>query len=335
MPRFVEIAICLFAQCVAVIGILIGWGFITPLLTYVSTAIQGQPWQVGEMARLIALVCGPVLLGLFTLVGLTWYLWFTHVQRQRMRLYPDRPWMWQSDWAEKSIRLSNQTTLWITIISSTLYVLVVLPMGIYFASLKNASLVYLFVGAVGCFLLIFFRLLWVNRQWNRSSMKLETLPGVIGGSFEGVVTIPESIPEGTIMSIALRCDMTRSARTSADGREDLVDMAIGIERSRHGQSTLQTQTIYEDRRQFTVTRTSLESATTVLPVSFQIPEDLPSSGKQLPSASDGLSLRTRITDYCNWRVQIKLEQASDLREIFFEVPIFDLGNGSISKADRR
>ncbi|QDV30778.1 hypothetical protein Spb1_27130 [Planctopirus ephydatiae] len=333
MPRLIEVAICIFAQCVCVLGILIGLGFVSPLLKYAFSAIQGQPWNAGELARLIALVCGPVLVGLFTFFGLAWHLWSSQVTRRRMRQYPDQPWMWQSDWAEKSIRLSNHKTLWITIISSTLYVLVVLPMGIYFASLKNASLVYLFVGAVGCFLLIFFRLLWVNRQWNRSSMKLETLPGVIGGSFEGVVTIPESIPEGTIMSIALRCDMTRSARTSADGREDLVDLAIGTARSSHGQSTLQTQTIYEDRRQFTVTRTSLESATTVLPVSFQIPEDLPSSGKQLPSASDGLSHRTRINDYCDWRIQVKLEQTSDLKEIIFEVPIFDLGNAAISEHD--
>lgn len=326
MPRLIEIAICLFAQCVSVLGILIGLGYVTPLLKYASTAIQGQPWQQGELARLIALVCGPVLVGLFTFVGLTWHLWSTQVMRQRMRKYPEQPWMWQSDWAEKSIRLSNHTSLWITIISTALYSLVVVPMGIYFASLKIASLVYLFVGAVGCFLLIFFRLLWVNHRWNHSSIQLGTLPGVIGGQFEGVVTIPESIPEGTIMRIALRCDMTRSARSSPDGNEDLVDMVTGMERSRNGQSSLQTQTLYEEIRRFNVARTSLESAATVLPVSFQIPKNLPSSGKQ-PSASDGLSFRTRITDYCNWRVQVRLEQMSDLREIIFEVPIFDLGNG--------
>ena len=335
MPRLVEVAICLFAQCVSVLGILIGLGSIRPLLQYASAASQGQPWQGGELARLIALVCGPVQLGLLSFVGLAWYLWSSQVMRQRMRLYPDQPWMWQSEWAEKSIRLSNHAALWVTIISSALYGLVVVPMGIYFASLKNATLVYLFVGAVGCFLLIFFRILWVNHRWHRSSLQLETLPGVIGGRFAGVITIPESIPEGTILRITLRCDMTRSARTSPDGRKDLVDTVIGMERGRNGQSSLQTQTIYEDRHLFPITRTSHESAATVLPVSFQIPEGLPSSGKQLPSASDGLSLRTRINDYCNWRVQVKLEQPSDLREIVFEVPIFDLGDEAISKPDRR
>ena len=334
MPRFVEIAICLFAQCVSVLGILIGLGYVTPLLTYASSAIQGQPWQVAELARLIAMVCGPVLVGLLTFIGLTWHLWSTQVMRRRMRQNPEQPWMWQSDWAEKSIRLSNRAALWITIISTALYGLVVAPLGIYLASLKNATLVYSFVGAVGCFLLIFFRLLWVNHRWNRSRMQLETLPGVIGGRFEGVVTIPESIPEGTVLRVALRCDMTRSARTSSDARKDLVDLAIGMERSRNGSSSLQTETLYEDSRLFTVTRTSLESAATVLPVSFQIPGGLPSSGKQLPKASDGLPLRTRINDHCNWRVRIKPEQTSDLREILFEVPIFDLGNDAVSKLDR-
>ncbi len=333
MPRLIEVAICVFAQCVCVLGILIGLGFVTPLLKYASSAIQGQPWHAGELARLIALVCGPVLVGLFAFVGLAWHLWSSQVTRQRMRQYPDQPWMWQVDWAEKSIRLSNHKTLWVTIIASALYGLVVVPMGIYFASLKNATLVYLFVGAVGCFLLIFFRLLWVNHRWNRSSIQLETLPGVIGGRFEGVVTIPESIPEGTVMRIALRCDMTRSTRSSPDGREDLVDMVTGMERSRNGQSSSLTQTIYEDIRQLTVTRTSLEPAATVLPVSFQIPGKLPSSGKQPLLASDGLSNRTRINDYCDWRVQVRHEQKSDLREIIFEVPIFDLGNAAISKHD--
>lgn len=331
MPRLIEVAICVFAQCVCVLGILMGLGFVTPLLKYASGAIQGQPWLGVELARLIALVCGPVLVGLFTFVGLAWHLWSSQVKRQRMRQYPDQPWMWQSDWAEKSIRLSNYLALYITIIASALYVLVVAPMGIYLASLKNATLVYLFVGAVGYFLLVFFRLLWVNRLWNRSSIQLETLPGVIGGLFEGVVTIPESIPEGTVMRITIRCDMTRSARTSPDGKEDLVDMVTGVERSSHGQSSSQTQTIYEDVRLLTITRTSLESEATVLPVSFQIPGKLPSSGKQPLLASDGLSQRTRINDYCDWRVQVRLEQKSDLREVIFEVPIFDLGNAAVLK----
>jgi hypothetical protein len=334
MPRLVEIAICVFAQCVCVLGILIGVGYVTPLLSYASTAIQGQPWQVAELARLIALVCGPVLVGLLTFVGLAWHLWSTQVTRQRMRQYPEQPWLWQSDWAEKSIRLSNRAAVWVTIIASTLYGLVVAPMGIYFASLKNATLVYSFVGAVGFFLLIYFRLLWVNHRWNRSRMQLETLPGVIGGRFEGVVTIPESIPEGTILRIALRCDMTRSARTSPDGREDLVDMAIGMERSRNGSSALQTETLHEESRLFTVTQASLESGATELPVSFQIPESLPSSGKQAPSASDGLPVRTRINDHCNWRVQIKPDQASDLREILFEVPVFNLASEAISQREQ-
>lgn len=170
-----------------------------------------------------------------------------------------------------------------------------------------------------------------NRRWHRSSLQLKTLPGVIGKRFEGLVTIPEAIPEGTIMRITLRCDMTRSTRTSPDGREVLVDMVIGTERSRNGQSSLQTETIHKDRHLFTVTPATLESSATLLPISFQIPWDLPSSGKQLSSASAGLSPRTRIYDYCDWLVQIKLEQASDLREVVIEVPTFDLRTEAILK----
>ncbi|ADG67713.1 hypothetical protein Plim_1883 [Planctopirus limnophila DSM 3776] len=330
MPRLIEVAICVFAQCVCVLGILIGLRFVTPLLKYASSAIQGQPWHAGELARLIALVCGPVLMGLLTFIGLSWHLWSSQVTRQRMRQYPDQPWMWRSDWAAKLIRLSNHKAILVTVISSALYGLIVAPMGIYLASVKNATLVYSFLGAVGFFLLIFVRLLWVNRRWNCSSIELETLPGVIGGRFEGVVSIPESIPDGTVMRIALRCQMTRSTRSSSDRREDLFDIATGMKRSGNGQSSSQTQTIYEDVCLFTIIRNSLGSAATVLPVSFLIPEKLPSSGKQPLLASDGLSHRTRINDYCDWQVQVRHEQTSDLREIVFEVPIFDLANSAIS-----
>ncbi|MCY2966192.1 MAG: hypothetical protein NT069_21605 [Planctomycetota bacterium] len=114
MPRLIEVAICVFAQFVCLVGILIGLGFVAPLLKYASSAIQGEPWDGGELARLIALVCGPVLVGLLSFVGLVWHLWSSQVTRQRMRQYPDQPWMWQSDWAEKSIHLSNHKALWVT-----------------------------------------------------------------------------------------------------------------------------------------------------------------------------------------------------------------------------
>lgn len=51
MPRLIEVAISVFAQCICVLGILIGLGFVTPLLKYASSAIQGQPWHGGELAR--------------------------------------------------------------------------------------------------------------------------------------------------------------------------------------------------------------------------------------------------------------------------------------------
>ena len=75
MPRFLEIAICLFAQCVAAVGILVGLGFVAPLLQSASAAMQGQAWQAGELARLFAAVCGPVMLGSLSIMGLTWWIW--------------------------------------------------------------------------------------------------------------------------------------------------------------------------------------------------------------------------------------------------------------------
>jgi hypothetical protein len=331
MPRFVEILISVFAQSVAAIGILIGWGYVAPLVQYVSAAMQGQPWLAGELALRIVRVTGPVLLGMSVIVGVVWLLWSSHVTRTRMRQHPTEPWMWQPEWAEKSIQLSNRLAIGIVAVSATFYGLVVVPLGIYLASLKNAWVVYSFVRVVVFFLLIYFRILWVNRRWNRSHLQLDTLPGVIGGHFAAVATIPESLPAGTVLRVALRCDMTRRSSTPADGREDLVDAVIGTQRSSNGHSTMRTSSIFEDSTTVTIETATGDAAPrpapeTVIPISFPIPNDLPSSGKQPSVPSDDPYRRTRITDFCQWHVQIRLEQSSRLQEVLFEVPVFSLAS---------
>lgn len=329
MFRFLEVLIIVFAQCVAAIGVLIGWGYVAPLLQYSSAVVHSQPWQAGELAKRFVLVSGPMLLGGSAITGLGWLLWSTQVTRNRMRQYPDQPWMWQADWAEKMIRLSNRSAIWIVVLSAAFYGLVLTPLGVYLASLKNAWAVYSFLGAIGFFLLILSRILWVNRLWNRSSLQLDTLPGVIGGHFAAVATIPESLPVGTILRVTLRCDMTRSSSTPADGREDLVDAVIGTQRSGNSHSSLQTTTIFEDHCMVIVKAATGDSAQhsvldTVLPISFQIPSDLPSSGKQPAGPPHGPHSQSRFRDFCHWRVQIRLEQTHKLNEALFEVPVFRL-----------
>ena len=44
MAKFFLLAICGFAQFMALIGILIGWGFVPQLAQLISSAIDGQPW---------------------------------------------------------------------------------------------------------------------------------------------------------------------------------------------------------------------------------------------------------------------------------------------------
>ena len=321
MPRFLEIAICLVAQCVAAIGILIGFGFVNPLFRYASAVLQGQPWQGGELARLVACVCGPIFLGLLVIAGLTWHLWSSAVTRKRMRIFPDQPWMWRADWAKKRVQLSNRVVVWFAVLSATFYGLVAVPLGIYLASRKNAGLVYSFLGVVVFILLIFFRIRWINRRWNRSDLQLETLPGVVGGTFSGVATIPESFPAGTVFRVALRCDQTRSTSSNPNRTEDLADIVLGTKPDR-GRSTLVTTTIYEDHRVVSVEPASHSAEVTVFPISFQIPGELPSSGKSIPACS-GPSHRIFIVDYIDWRVQIKLDSSTDLREVLFEIPVFE------------
>jgi hypothetical protein len=193
------------------IGILIGWGFVPQLAQLISSAIDGQPWQVSELARLVACTCGPILLGTFTTLGLIWYVRSSFQLWKRMADFPSSPGFGVLTGKPALIRLSNIAADHFSCIATTSYLLIALPLGIYLASLKNAKMVYAFLAVLALFLLFVMRMFWVNRLRNRSTLQLETLPGVVGGRFSAIATIPLSFPKDTIFHVRLRCEVSQSS----------------------------------------------------------------------------------------------------------------------------
>ncbi len=320
MPKLLELVLLCFTQLVALFGILIGITFVPQLARAVLSMSSGQPWQGPELARLVACTCGPILFGVLLSSALFWQVRTSYQLRKRMTAFPDQPWLWRADWEAKRIRLSNSAAIGFLVTATTTYLLAVLPLGIYLASLKNAGMVYAFLAVPACFLLLFVRLQWINRHRNRSVLHLETLPGQIKGRFSGLATIPVSFPKGTTYKVALRCEETLSSHTNSGNSGDLVSLLTNTQNSRsRGES--RTSTVYDDATFVTPSDNQLTPRCTCLDVTFEIPDGLPSTGTIAEAA--GPESNTRVTRYYRWCIRIRLSSESDLREIVFEVPVFD------------
>ncbi len=141
----------------------------------------------------------------------------------------------------------------------TCFVLIALPPGIYPASLKNPGMTYAFLAVPALFLLFFMRLCWINRLRNRSTLQLETLPGLIGGSFAGIATVPLSFPKDTTFHVRLSCEVSQRVPTASGTRGDVISVLTNSQNGPY-QSDVQTSTVYEEGKLVTSTKKTLESA---------------------------------------------------------------------------
>ncbi len=282
--------------------------------------MNGQPWHGPELARLVACVCGPLLMGAVLTVSLYWYVYASSRLRQRKTSFPDQPWLWREEWQAKQIRLSNRVAVGFLVAAILAYVLIVFPLGIYLASLKNAGMVYAFLVALALFLLLFIWRQWVNRIRNRSVLNLETLPGRIAGDFSGLVTMPLSFPQGTTFHVRLRCELTLVNHARLGNTNDAVNVLTNTQNGQ-SRSDSQTSTVYDDTKLVTPEASHVTPDSTSVPVSFVIPGNLPSTGTIIEPAGSGSN--TAETRHYSWSIRIRLNNESDLREIVFEIPVFD------------
>lgn len=322
MARILELAIIGFALLLALIAIRVGSLFVPDLSRALSAALDGQPGHAGELARLLASAAGPMLLGALVSVGLIAYLVSSHRLRRRMAAFPDQPWRWRADWEAGRIRLSNRAGVTGLAIATILFVFVVGPLGVYLASLKNAVVVYAFLGVLAAFLALFAGLQWVNRRRHRAELVLETLPGRIGGQLIGVATIQETAPADTTFRLRLRCEVTLSTPAGSSNTDDAVSVITDTRNARRRSDT-RTSTVFEDTRVVTAADDGAASPGTRVRAAFDVPADLPATGIVIEAAEpDGTS---RATRHYRWSLGIRRERESDLREIVFEVPMFGPG----------
>ena len=320
MRTFWEFVLCGFMQCVALLGLVVGSNYVPELTRVVRAAMNGQPWQGPELARLIACVCGPILMGAGLTVCLYWYVYASSQLRKRVASFPDQPWLWREEWQARRIRLSNRTAVASLAAATLAYVLICFPLGIYLASLKNAGMVYAFLVGLALFLLLFIWRQWVNRIRNRSVLTLDTLPGRINGDFSGLVTMPLSFPKGTTFHVRLRCEETLEHHARTGNTNDAFSVLTNSQNGR-SRSFSHTSTVHDDTKLVTSEASHVTPDSTSVPVTFAIPGNLPSTGTIIKPAGSGSN--TASTRYYSWSIRIRLNNESDLREIVFEIPVFD------------
>lgn len=303
--RWVLVLVVRFCQFIGILAVLTAATFLEPLFEKIADGWAGQPWDWGEIARLTACITGPTFLGLLMIVGLGALLSFDKQSEAGERAFPDEPWMWRPMWAAKHIRLSNRGGWIFLAIAWLFYLAVALPMGLAMAAIKLSTPIYVFLGAFALILFAITRISWINRKWNRSELKLGTLPGIIGGPFSGVVVLAEHFPQGTPFRVTLQCELMRSS-TGRSG----------------GGSHSHTETLWQQQR---VVDRSIDAGrpdAIALPVYFAIPFDSEPTGFDTIRRGAWYAPGPRVRRTVRWWLSITPKDETDVRNAKFEVPVF-------------
>ena len=279
--------------------------------TGLNTLSTGVMWLASGHPRMIAAL-GAVLVGIaFTALSLGFFYYTYVIQRRRNahlatigNRFPNQPWMQRPDWAARRMvhnTMGSAIVLWIeTIIWWTALAFVFAgnfnTIGeLLTASWTSMALAIPFV--FGGFLLlraaIRATLRWM--RFGRAVLRIDTLPGIIGGKFRGKVqTRLPKIHEA--LEIKLVCEAVRRA-------------AAG---NRHKpRPKFEYRKLSESVSKFDVRRIATRDGKAVIPIDIAVPTD----GQ--PSSTDSWDNGVR------WKLSIATTGKKDPQHIItFEVPIY-------------
>lgn len=239
----------------------------------------------GLFLLLFAVVfCG---VGFGLMVFARWGAKFARRQDRLKELHPNEPWRWREDWARGELKSSAKGLFVFVWIFAFFWNAI--STGAVFAALneQTKSPAMLLVGIfplAGVGLLI-----WAIRQtirWRRfgeSTLKLDTVPGVIGGTLAGVIHTAQSLQGAADIRLRLTC----------------------VERDRSGENTSE-RLRWEDEKH--LLPTALQTGG--IPVLFHIPFDC--------EATATLS----STDSIVWQLEARAKLSGPDYQAQFEVPVF-------------
>ena len=286
MP-LIAVVIIRFVQVMGLIALLIGFQQISPLVSLIRESFAEGDWPVAKLCGRLAMVTGPTLIACIFVGLLQWLLTRAARTQRALQASGDQPWLTNPMWAEKHIRLSNRPAIIAFVVFLTVFLLVVFPLAI--ATEKTPFLIA--VSVVGLFVLILFRIQWLNRKWNRSELRISTLPGIVGGPFTGVAILKQTFSPGTVFEASLRCIRTETTRHN--------------NRSETKQVVLWSSLIHIAK-----TLGGSQPNTTAIPVSFAIPYDCEPTDMIAGSGS------------VRWNLSINEKDKVGFGGAVFEVPVF-------------
>jgi hypothetical protein len=247
--------------------------------------IAADNLKSGLFLLLFAVVfCG---VGFGLMVFARWGAKFGRRQDRLKELQPNEPWRWREDWARGEVKSSAKGLLVFVWIFAFFWNAI--SAGAAFAALneqrKSPALL-----LAGIFPLIGVGLLvWAIRQtirWRRfgeSTLKLNTVPGVIGGTLAGMIHTTQSMQDAEDIRLRLTC----------------------VERDRSGENTSE-RLRWEDEKH--LLPTALQTGG--IPVLFHIPFDCQPTAT-LPS-----------TDSIVWQLEAQAKLPGADYQAHFEVPVF-------------
>jgi hypothetical protein len=206
--------------------------------------------------------------------------------------HPDEPWLWAAEWRQGRIQaVAGGGAAVALIIFASLWNAIVVGASVVCFQRGDTPMrawVFLAVFALAGFFLIGMAVYVTlqTRKFDRAVFQMRRLPGMLGGSLEGILQFPPQLPSGVEVKLELECESI-----SGTGR------------------TRTSRSLWQDA-------TRLRASAGFLPVSFQIPSNLP------PSDNPDNRGSNRIRWWLKATASVPGVDYSDL----FEVPVFAPSN---------
>jgi hypothetical protein len=212
--------------------------------------------------------------------------------------HPDSPWLWRQDWASGRIDDATRQTVLTAWIFATFWNLVSISAGFFGVREavergNYAALAALLFPLIGIGLLVWaIRATIRYRKYGASHLRLSTIPGVVGRTLVGTVSVPNSLrpAEGFLATLSCVRRVTTGSGKSRSTSESI---------------------LWQEQRQLPgpASRDPAGRVTSI-PVAFRLPPDAIATDSSTPS------------NCVVWRLQLSAEVPGVDYDSVFEVPVF-------------
>jgi len=230
----------------------------------------------------------------FALVPVWWRRGAARLRSLQAR-YPDQPWRWKAEWAEKRLKPQGPgRALWLLAVFWNVVSLPVAAIALWDAVREESPWALVFLGfpLVGVGLLA--AAIVQSRRYRRfrdSRLELRPMPGVIGGSLRGTLHLAGDLTAIGDVELILQCERTFVTR-------------------RGGKSQTCREILWEQQRVVPTGGATFGLTELQVPVDFSIPSDCRPTDE------------SRGSDAVRWRLRARAALPGANLDLKFDVPVF-------------